>query len=150
MTGTLQAQQDIVLLGGDCAEEFDVLGSEQTEPGTVVVIDGAGTLVASQQAYDRRVAGVIAGAGDCKPGIVLGKVQASAGRLPVALVGKVFCKAEAERAPIEIGDLLTTSYTTGYAMKAQDPVRAFGAVIGKALRPLRAGQGLIPILIALQ
>jgi hypothetical protein len=27
---------------------------------------------------------------------------------------------------------------------------AFGAVIGKALRPLAAGKGLIPILIALQ
>jgi hypothetical protein len=28
--------------------------------------------------------------------------------------------------------------------------KAFGAVIGKALRPLAAGRGLIPILIALQ
>jgi hypothetical protein len=35
-------------------------------------------------------------------------------------------------------------------MKASDAARAFGAVIGKALRPLRDGCGLIPILIALQ
>jgi hypothetical protein len=35
-------------------------------------------------------------------------------------------------------------------MKAGDRDRAFGAVIGKALRPLAAGQGLIPILVALQ
>jgi len=35
-------------------------------------------------------------------------------------------------------------------MKTSDPSQAFGAVIGKALRPLAAGQGLIPILIALQ
>ena len=35
-------------------------------------------------------------------------------------------------------------------MKAAEPLRAFGAVIGKALRPLNAGQALIPILIALQ
>lgn len=35
-------------------------------------------------------------------------------------------------------------------MKASDSVKAFGAVIGKALRPLGAGQGLIPILVALQ
>jgi hypothetical protein len=35
-------------------------------------------------------------------------------------------------------------------MKAADPTKAFGAVIGKALRPLASGKGLIPILIALQ
>jgi hypothetical protein len=35
-------------------------------------------------------------------------------------------------------------------MRADMPARAFGAVIGKALRPLRDGQGLIPILVALQ
>ena len=51
---------------------------------------------------------------------------------------------------IEIGDLLTTSPTPGHAMKADDPLKAFGTVIGKALRPLAAGQGLLPILIALQ
>ena len=36
------------------------------------------------------------------------------------------------------------------AMKAADPARAFGAVIGKALRPMREGCGLIPILVSLQ
>ena len=35
-------------------------------------------------------------------------------------------------------------------MKASDSAKAPGAVIGKALRPLIDGQGLIPILIALQ
>jgi hypothetical protein len=35
-------------------------------------------------------------------------------------------------------------------MKASDPARSFGTVIGKALQPLGRGQGLIPILIALQ
>jgi hypothetical protein len=34
-------------------------------------------------------------------------------------------------------------------MKAQDPSRAFGAVIGKDVRSLKDGQGLIPVLIAL-
>jgi hypothetical protein len=46
--------------------------------------------------------------------------------------------------------MLTTSPTPGHAMKVDDPLRAFGAVIGKALRPLSTGRGLIPILIALQ
>jgi hypothetical protein len=35
-------------------------------------------------------------------------------------------------------------------MKAAEPAKSFGSVIGKALRPLNAGQGLIPILISLQ
>jgi len=45
---------------------------------------------------------------------------------------------------------LTTSDTPGYAMKATDPLRAFGAVVGKALRPLSEGQGMIPVLAASQ
>jgi hypothetical protein len=57
---------------------------------------------------------------------------------------------DANREPIEVGDLLTTSPTPGHAMKATDPVRAFGAVIGKALHPLKTGHALIPILVALQ
>jgi hypothetical protein len=35
-------------------------------------------------------------------------------------------------------------------MKASDPAAAFGAVIGKALQPLRSGTGLISVLVALQ
>jgi hypothetical protein len=65
-------------------------------------------------------------------------------------MGKVYCKVDAELSPLEVGDLLTTSATPGHAMKATDPLNAFGAVIGKALRPLKTGKGLIPILIALQ
>ena len=60
------------------------------------------------------------------------------------------CKVTAEHGAIEIGDLLTTAALAGHAMKAGDSARAFGAVIGKALRPLQSGCGLIPILIALQ
>jgi hypothetical protein len=69
-------------------------------------------------------------------------------RAPVALVGKVFCKVDADFAPIAVGDLLTTSPTAGCAMRATD--RAFGAVIGKALASHADGLGLIPILVTLQ
>jgi hypothetical protein len=71
-------------------------------------------------------------------------------RLPVALVGKVYCKADATSAPISVGDLLTTSNRLGHAMKAEDPLHAFGAVIGKALGSLQTGTGLVPILVTLQ
>ena len=124
--------------------------AEQYEPGTVMVIDQEGALQQSQQAYDKRVAGVVSGAGNYQPGIVLDKQPSQDNRQPIALVGKVYCKVDAQYSPVEVGDLLTTSPTPGFAMKADDPFKAFGSVIGKALRPLREGQGLIPILIALQ
>jgi hypothetical protein len=115
-----------------------------------MVLGEEGALRQSYQAYDKCVAGVISGAGSYKPGIILDKHESQTKRLPVGLLGKVYCKVDAHSSPIEIGDLLTTSSTPGHAMKASDPLKAFGAVIGKALRPLKEGQGLIPILIALQ
>jgi hypothetical protein len=141
---------DIILTNADCAEDFDICDAELIEPGTVMVLGEDGKLEQSRMAYDKRVAGVISGAGDYKPGIVLDKQQSRRGRKPIALLGKVFCKVDARYGAIEVGDLLTTAPTAGHAMKADDPLKAFGSVIGKALRPLSEGQDLIPILIALQ
>jgi hypothetical protein len=53
-------------------------------------------------------------------------------------------------APIEVVDLLTTSPTTGHAMRVDEPLRALGTIIGKALNRLDAGQGMISILVTLQ
>ena len=114
-----------------------------------MVLGDEGTVFPSATPYDKRVAGVIAGAGDYKPAIVLDKRGGHPSRRPLALIGKTFCKVDAAYAAVEVGDLLTTSETPGHAMKATDPARAFGAVIGKALRRLDSGKGIIPILIAL-
>jgi hypothetical protein len=148
--GDVTVTGDIRLLNADCAEDFDVSETEGVEPGTVMVLDEEGALEPSHQAYDKRVAGVISGAGAFRPGIVLDKRQTQSKRMPIALLGKVYCKIDAQYSPVGVGDLLTTSPTPGHAMKADDPLKAFGAVIGKALRPLRSGQELVPILIALQ
>lgn len=150
--GTLNVVNDIVLAGpgGDCAEDFDIATSHGVEPGTVMVLEDSGALRPSEQGYDRKVAGVISGAGEYRSGMILGRCESSRQRVPIALVGKVYCKADAQYAPIEVGDLLTTSPTMGHAMKARDSSMAFGAVIGKALRALGEGRGLIPVLVALQ
>ena len=63
VTGTLTANQDIVLAGADCAEQFDVADEQQLEPGTVVVIDEEGAVRESRAAYDKKVAGVVSGGG---------------------------------------------------------------------------------------
>jgi hypothetical protein len=107
-------------------------------------------LCRSSQPYDRRVAGVVSGAGNYRPGIVMDRNTSDRVRQPIALMGKVFCLVDAGYGAVSVGDLLTTSATPGHAMKAGDPQRAFGSVIGKAMRPLPEGQGLVPILIALQ
>jgi hypothetical protein len=148
--GNVEVTGDIRLVNADCAEDFDVSGVEATEPGTVMVLGDDGVLQPSHRAYDKKVAGVISGAGDFRPGIVLDRHDSDGTRQPIALLGKVHCKADASVTAIEVGDLLTTSALPGHAMKASDPFKAFGAVIGKALRPLKEGRGLIPILVALQ
>jgi hypothetical protein len=151
--GTVHVKGDVVLANQDCAEDFDIGPCTNVEPGTVMVLDERGFLQESRHTYDKKVAGVISGAGEFKPGLILGRVkgQSECYRAPVALLGKVYCKVDTQHAPIEVGDLLTTSATPGHAMKAEDPIRAFGAAIGKALRSVPAGQkGLIPILVTLQ
>ena len=141
---------DIILQNADCAEDFAIDEDDSIEPGTVLVVEEEDKLKQSEKAYDKKVAGVVSGAGDLKPGIVLGRNKSEEKRLPVALMGRVYCKVDAEKTPIDVGDLLTTSDTPGHAMKASDPLKAFGAVIGKALRGLKEGRGLLPILVALQ
>jgi hypothetical protein len=148
---TVSKDFDIVLsAAADCAEAFPAARDDATESGTVVVVDDNGEMQPCQKPYDRRVAGVVSGARGLRPGIILGTDLAGARRALLALTGRVFAKVDASLHPVESGDLLTTSPTPGHAMKAADPTKAFGAVIGKALRPLPAGQGLVPILIALQ
>lgn len=150
VNGNVLVSGDIALQNADCAEEFTVVDIEDVDPGTVMVLAEEGALRPSTAAYDKKVVGVVSGSGDFKPALVLDKRRDQANRLPVALVGKVYCKVDADYFSIETGDLLTTSPTLGHAMRATDPLKAFGAVIGKALQPLKSGRSLIPILIALQ
>ena len=65
---------DIILKNADAAEDFDVVG-EGVGPGSVLVIDDEGKLRASEHAYDRRVAGVVSGAGSLRPGLILGRLS---------------------------------------------------------------------------
>jgi hypothetical protein len=149
--GNISVTGDVMLTNADGAEDFEIAEAGPVEPGTVMVLGDTGALRVSRQAYDRRVAGIVSGAGDYQPALILDRQAESEGsRLPIALFGKVFCKVDAQYGPVRIGDLLTTSPTPGHAMKAADPMNAFGSVIGKALGPLEGGLGLIPVLVALQ
>ena len=148
--------------GSDFSENFDISSEDQTSskallaeirPGLLVSIDAKnpGKLAISQRAYDRLAAGIISGAGDIKPGIVMGQEGSIAnGTHPVALTGRVYCWADASYGAIKPGDLLTTSRTPGHAMKVTNHAKSQGAVIGKAMTGLKSGKGLVLVLVTLQ
>ena len=157
-TGVTAVRVLQIMGGADFSENFDVNEKAndeagKIEPGMVVSIDPAnpGRLKLSSRAYDRRVAGVISGAGGVKPGMVMGQEGTLAdGKHPIALSGRVYCWVDASRAAIKPGDLLTTSPMPGYAMKVTNPAKAQGAIIGKAMTGLKRGKGLALVLVTLQ
>jgi hypothetical protein len=148
--GSIEVKGEIRFLGGDTAEEFRATAGRQIPKGSVLVIADEDLLEMSSQPYDRRVAGVVADAGNYRAAIVLNRLGDEVDRVRITLSGKVYCRVDARTVPIAVGDLLTTSATPGCAMKATEWPQAFGATIGKALAPLARGQGLIPILANLQ
>jgi hypothetical protein len=150
VNGKITVTEDVYLAGGDCAEQFDFAGSQLPAPGSLVVMGDEGALVESHSAYDRKVVGVVAGAGTYRPAIIMDNNTTDMPRVVISLIGKAYCKVDADYGAVEVGDMLTTSPTPGHAMKARDASQAFGSVVGKALRSQKEGQGIIPILMALQ
>ena len=140
--------------GNDLAESFKVNNPmSQIKPGMVVSIDpqNPGEMALASSPYDRKVAGIINGAGGLHAGIHLGDIQKEGnGFHQVALTGRVYVKADASNGAIEPGDMLTTSMIPGHAMKVTDYTKAQGAVIGKAMTPINPETGLVLVLVSLQ
>ena len=129
-----------------------VTSDEPLTDGSVVTValDKDDQVVASTQAYDTRVAGVVSPT----PGVLLGEPGES--RYKVATTGRVKVKVDATRAPIHKGDLLVSSDIPGVAMKSQPvdlggvKIHRPGTLIGKALESLESGKGEILVLLSLQ
>jgi hypothetical protein len=139
--------------GADFAESLAVKGrSEQYSPGDVLVIDPSGLrrITESQTPYSTLVAGIYS----TQPGVVASQHRVDEAlpnnEVPLAVVGVVPCKVTAENGPIAAGDLLVTSSTPGHAMKGTDRSKLVGAVVAKALEPLKEGAGVIQVLVTLQ
>jgi len=142
--------------GSDLAEPYKIAPADNTppRPGLVVSIDPeqTGQMRVCARAYDNSVGGIISGAGGVQPGVVLRQAGTVAdGTLPIASVGRVWCWCDADAGgAITPGDLLTTSATPGHAMRVRDHDRARGAVLGKAMSPLKSGRGLVLVLVTLE
>lgn len=134
----------------DVAEWVD--SEEQLTAGSVVIIDPEKTnhVIASTQAYDTAVAGVVS----TQPGVLLGVPGDS--RYKIATTGRVRVRVDATRGPIRAGDLLVSSGVAGTAMKSVPvdvggvKMHRPGTLIGKALEPLESGAGEILVLLSLQ
>jgi hypothetical protein len=155
-TTKLHVVGDVTVTGNIAAKYQDVAewvpATHALPAGTVVVLNPnqSNQVMASSQAYDTRVAGVISE----RPGIALG--ESGENKVLVATTGRVMVKVNASRGPIQIGDLLVTSDISGVAMKSE-PVNIGavqlhrpGTLIGKALEPLAKGEGEILVLLSLQ
>ena len=144
----------LTISGADLAEKFPVTEEGvEASPGTVMEIDpdNPGQLRTARGSYNRRVAGVVSGAGDIPTGTILGNLPGSEDAPAIALSGRVWVRCDATLAEIELGALLTTSDKLGHAMAVTDFGRAHGAVIGKAMTPLKKGDiGMVLVLVNLQ
>jgi hypothetical protein len=136
--------------GADLAERFP--SPDAAEPGTVMAIDPAspGRLRVATGAYCHEVAGVVSGAHDLAAGVILSETESADGTIPIAMTGRAWVRCDATTGPIHAGDMLTTASRAGYAMRAVDRDRAYGAVIGKAMTSLETGTGLVLVLVNLQ
>jgi outer membrane protein assembly factor BamB len=143
--GNVYADGQFIGGGADLAEKIRV--SEPVEPGDVVELDPhqPGAYRKSRRPYSPLAAGVISSA----PGFVIGleDITQMSWTPSLALAGVVPVKATTENGPIRVGDLLTTSSLSGYAMRCPKPQDCEGALIGKALQPLAESQGIILMLV---
>lgn len=149
--GQLDVKVLNIIGGADIAEPF-AMSEPDLPAGALVVIDedNPGHLRLSTEAYDRRLAGIVSGAGGVNPGLSLSQQGLIEGGRHVALAGRVYAQADASAGPIKPGDLLTSSDRPGHAMRVVDHSRAQGAIIGKAMTGLDDGQGLVLVLVTLQ
>lgn len=150
VAGSVRIDGNIAAKYQDVAEWVET--TQQLVAGTVVVLDTerSNQVLASTEAYDTKVAGVVS----AQPGLILG--EEGADKVKVATTGRVKVKVDATRGAIKVGDLLVTSGEEGYAMRSEPllisgrKMHTPGTLIGKALEPLANGKGEILVLLSLQ
>jgi hypothetical protein len=145
--------------GADYAESMRTAGDPAAmQPGDVLAVDPQHgyAVEKSRQPNSRLLVGVYS----TRPAVLAvgahGIDDSLAHEVPVALLGVVPTKVTTANGPIKAGDLLTTSSTPGYAMRAAHiviggmEIYPTGAILGKALEPLKAGKGIIKVLVMLR
>jgi hypothetical protein len=162
-TITSGTRQDVASMGGffgfktpgsSYAVRFRLTAGVSAQVGMVVSINSrGGTVSPTEEQGDRKVVGVVAHELPNDNGAGVVATQKLTGRtVDVTVAGVVMCLVDASSSPIEAGDLLIPSRIRGHAMRGAtypDGPPRNGAILGKALAPLRSGRGTIPILVSL-
>jgi hypothetical protein len=135
-TYTLTGSSKLQATYADIAEYYE--GDQEYEPGTVLVFGGDKEVTTTDAMNDTRSAGVVT----TNPAYTMNEGQTGI-RVCIALAGRVPCKVVGR---VKKGDMLTTSSTPGYAVKATDP--KLGSIIGKALEDKDNGEaGIIQVAV---
>lgn len=133
---TLNGASRLQATYADLAEFYE--GDQEYEPGTVLVFGGDKEVTTSSIMNDTHLAGVVT----TNPAYVMNSEQKGI-KVCLALAGRVPCKVIGR---IKKGDMLTTSATPGYAVKALNPT--LGAIIGKAIEDKDYGEaGVISVAV---
>ncbi len=119
---------DVVVVGQNSVQITAIDGMGQPKPNNQTIEDNK--LAKSFGPYNPNVIGVVSNNYNDFTSTGHNRVDSQDHPLPVALSGRVPVKVTDEGGPITPGDLLTTSSTPGFAMKA-DARR--GSTLGKAL-----------------
>jgi hypothetical protein len=135
-TWTLNTGASFQATYADLAEYYE--GDQEYESGTVLVFGGDKEVTTTTQINDTRSAGVVT----TNPAYTMNQEQTGI-RVCIALAGRVPCKVVGR---VKKGDMLTTSATPGYAVKALNPT--LGSIIGKALEDKDYGEaGVIQVAV---
>ena len=135
-TWTLSGGASFQATYADLAEYYE--GDQEYESGTVLVFGGDKEVTTTTMINDTRSAGVVT----TNPAYTMNQDQKGI-KVCIALAGRVPCKVVGR---IKKGDMLTTSATPGYAVKALNPT--LGSIIGKALEDKDYGEaGVIQVAV---
>jgi len=133
---SLSSQSQLQATYSDLAEWYTA--DEEYEPGTVLVFGGDAETTTTSTINDTRAAGIVT----TNPAYTMNR-ELEGTRACIALAGRVPCKVVGR---VKKGDMLTTSATPGYAVRATTPT--LGAIIGKALEDKDYGEaGVIEVAV---
>jgi hypothetical protein len=135
-TWSLSGASQLQATYSDLAEWYRA--DAEYEPGTVLVFGGDAEVTTTTAINDTRSAGIVT----TDPAYIMNH-ELEGTRACLALAGRVPCKVVGR---VKKGDMLTTSATPGYAVKALNPT--LGAIIGKAIEDKDYGEaGVITVAV---
>lgn len=132
---------------GGGADFAELLPARQPiDPGEVVAVAADGTLVRTTEPYQASLLGVVS----TRPGFIgdFYRDLPEEEKVALAVIGIVPVRVCDEGGPIRPGDPLTSSSRPGVAMRATRWVP--GAILGKALGSVPAGEGTVNALVLLR